>query len=224
MQVVVRMKVKPGTGAAVLESLVYIRNTKIAGYDVTNGPSAPSSHSLPEIKLPEVPEYEQYGSNKPAAAAQQPAAAADGKHNSSIAAKPDAAKKAAAVALEEQILSQQDDTLATFDGSNNITAAAAGAAAASAGGDTAAAGAAAGDVASSLLPAGLKSAPLAKILQYTSKHLLRCYPSGWRMIDNTNPDPTSAWAIGASLGALNWQLWDEPVWTNVAFFSRFNSR
>jgi hypothetical protein len=31
---------------------------------------------------------------------------------------------------------------------------------------------------SSSLPAGLKSAHLAAVFQYTSKHLLRCYPSG----------------------------------------------
>lgn len=239
LQVVIRSKVKPGAGAPELESLVYICNSKIASYDVTNGPSVPSSHSLPETKLPEIPEYARYGSDRPAAAAEQPAVAAkqpaaakagggaaNGKHSNAAAAaagREDLAQRAAAVAKEEKFSAQQDDTL-TPDDQDTATAAAASAATAAAGGETAAAGVAASNAASSTLPISLKSAPLAKVFEYTSKHLLRCYPSGWRMIDNTNPDPTNPWAIGASLAALNWQLWDEAVWTNVAFFSRHNSR
>lgn len=45
---------------------------------------------------------------------------------------------------------------------------------------------------------------LAAVLAYTSKHLLRCYPSAWRMLDNSNPNPAGAWAYGVSLAALNW--------------------
>jgi hypothetical protein len=52
--------------------------------------------------------------------------------------------------------------------------------------------------------AGLSRPPLASVLAYTSKHLLRCYPSAWRMVNNSNPNPAAAWACGVSLAALNW--------------------
>jgi hypothetical protein len=45
---------------------------------------------------------------------------------------------------------------------------------------------------------------LGAVLVYTSKHLLRCYPSAWRMLDNSNPNPAAAWSYGVSLAALNW--------------------
>ncbi|KAF6256295.1 hypothetical protein COO60DRAFT_1530352 [Scenedesmus sp. NREL 46B-D3] len=31
-----------------------------------------------------------------------------------------------------------------------------------------------------------------------------------------------AWSVGASLAALNWQLWDAAIWINQAFFSQAN--
>jgi len=47
---------------------------------------------------------------------------------------------------------------------------------------------------------------------------------GWRMVDNSNYNPCLPWSLGFSLAALNVQLWDEPVWTNNAFFSQQNNR
>ena len=41
---------------------------------------------------------------------------------------------------------------------------------------------------------------------YSRKHLLRIYPAGWR-VDSGNHDPALAWSLGASLAALNWQVW-----------------
>jgi hypothetical protein len=67
--------------------------------------------------------------------------------------------------------------------------------------------------------AGLAKPALASVLQYTSRHLLRCYPSAWHMLDNSNPNPAAAWACGVSLAALNWQLWDQAVWVNEGFFA-----
>lgn len=59
-KVVICMKVKEGATAPQLERLVYMRNTKISGYDVGSGPATPGSHSLPDNKLPAVPEYAAY--------------------------------------------------------------------------------------------------------------------------------------------------------------------
>ncbi|KAF8073216.1 AE7 [Scenedesmus sp. PABB004] len=213
-KVLLRMKVKPGAGAAELEELVYIRNSKIAGYDVAAGPDAPASHSLPDNKLPECPEYEAFsapgGGGAGARAASLSGAlrgvvkSASGRGAAASGgggggADGDAADVAAA-RDELALAGERDDTLTSGGG---------GAAAAAAGGEA--------------LPASLRSAPLASVLAYTAKHLVRCYPSGWRMVNNSNPNPCAAWALGASLAALNWQLWDEPMWTNTAFFSRFGA-
>lgn len=54
------------------------------------------------------------------------------------------------------------------------------------------------------LDADVSKPDLAAVLRYTSKHLLRCYPSAWRMLDNSNPNPAGAWSYGISLAALNW--------------------
>lgn len=42
---------------------------------------------------------------------------------------------------------------------------------------------------------------------------MRVYPGGKR-INSSNYDPMLAWVRGASLAALNWQSWEEPLWTN----------
>jgi hypothetical protein len=60
---------------------------------------------------------------------------------------------------------------------------------------------------------------LSAVLRYGAKHLLRVYPGAWHMLQNTNLSPEKAWSYGASLAALNWQLWDEPVAVNLAFFT-----
>jgi hypothetical protein len=52
--------------------------------------------------------------------------------------------------------------------------------------------------------ADISKPDLAAVLVYTGKHLLRCYPSAWRMLDNSNPNPAAAWSYGVSLAALNW--------------------
>lgn len=58
---------------------------------------------------------------------------------------------------------------------------------------------------------------LLEAFAYTSAHLLRVYPAGWR-IASGNYDPSPAWSLGASFVALNWQAWDKPVWINEAKF------
>jgi hypothetical protein len=55
-----------------------------------------------------------------------------------------------------------------------------------------------------MYPADVSKPDLAAVLSYTSKHLLRCYPSAWRMLDNSNPNPAGVWSYGISLAALNW--------------------
>jgi hypothetical protein len=59
-------------------------------------------------------------------------------------------------------------------------------------------------LAASALSADVTKPDLAAVLSYTSKHLMRCYPSAWRMLDNSNPNPAGAWSYGISLAALNW--------------------
>ncbi len=51
--------------------------------------------------------------------------------------------------------------------------------------------------------------------KYSSRHLMRVYPAGWR-VGSGNYDPNLAWNMGASLAALNIQECDKPVWINQA--------
>ena len=56
---------------------------------------------------------------------------------------------------------------------------------------------------------------LLEVFRYTSRHLMRVYPAGWR-VDSSNYNPFEAWVRGASLAALNWQNWAKPLWFNQA--------
>ncbi|GLC40956.1 hypothetical protein PLESTB_000962700 [Pleodorina starrii] len=75
--------------------------------------------------------------------------------------------------------------------------------------------------ASELNAAGTGGHPVAGSLQelyaYTSRHLARVYPAGWR-VTSGNYNPMRAWVRGASLAALNWQVWDKALWANEARF------
>lgn len=63
-----------------------------------------------------------------------------------------------------------------------------------------------------------KTPPLSDVLRYNSRHLLRAYPSAWRMLDNSNYNPATAWSLGVSIAALNWQLRGYPLWINQGLF------
>ncbi len=52
-----------------------------------------------------------------------------------------------------------------------------------------------------------------ELYTYTSMHLMRVYPGGWR-VRSDNYNPMAAWVRGASLAALNWQNWAKPMWIN----------
>ncbi|KAG2445371.1 hypothetical protein HYH02_008836 [Chlamydomonas schloesseri] len=56
-----------------------------------------------------------------------------------------------------------------------------------------------------------------ELYTYTGKHLMRVYPAGWR-ITSGNYNPMTAWIRGASFAALNWQVWDKPLWCNAGKF------
>lgn len=56
--------------------------------------------------------------------------------------------------------------------------------------------------------------PHQELYTYTGKHLMRVYPAGWR-ITSGNYNPMTAWIRGASFAALNWQVWDKPLWCNA---------
>ncbi|KAG2502089.1 hypothetical protein HYH03_000581 [Edaphochlamys debaryana] len=56
-----------------------------------------------------------------------------------------------------------------------------------------------------------------ELYAYTTKHMMRVYPAGWR-VDSGNYNPMAAWVRGASLAALNWQVWDKPLWINSGRF------
>eukprot|EP00798_Chlamydomonas_sp_ICE-L_P030754 gene30754-35791_t len=59
--------------------------------------------------------------------------------------------------------------------------------------------------------------PFAQLIDCNNKHLVRIYPSNWR-VDSSNYNPISAWSLGASIAALNWQVWDKGMWINEARF------
>lgn len=63
----------------------------------------------------------------------------------------------------------------------------------------------------------LESGTIQEVYAYSSKHMLRVYPAGWR-VGSSNYNPTIAWSAGACFAALNWQNWDEPLWINEGFF------
>jgi len=58
----------------------------------------------------------------------------------------------------------------------------------------------------------------AVMLAFTSRHLLRCYPAGHRVMSD-NCDPSTAWSVGAQMVALNFQANDKPTWMNRGKFS-----
>jgi len=64
----------------------------------------------------------------------------------------------------------------------------------------------------------LSSSQESTVQGFSSKHLLRTYPGGQRILSN-NYDPSLAWTVGASLVALNFQANDRYVWVNDAKFS-----
>eukprot|EP00775_Hariotina_reticulata_P008795 gene8795-8974_t len=246
-KIVIRTKVKPTT-APELARLVYICNSSISSYDVVAGPVLPSSHSVPDSKLPQdVPEFgsdyskeavaEQRGlthslssmkNNLRQAVSSKESKAAHSTVKAQTLSTDAAAKcsmepmPSVEVAVHElQVAALQDDTLALQP--DMMPGGAAGSKALPGAADNEAMKMVAEANESSSLPAGLKMVHLAAVFHYTSKHLLRCYPSGWRMVDNSNYNPFLPWSLGFSLAALNVQLWDEPVWTNNAFFSQQNN-
>jgi hypothetical protein len=263
------MKVKDTTNPE-LAKLVYIRNTSIKGYDTAAGPAAPASHSLPETKLPSVPEYagmQETGGSKHGAVRKLSSyrtKSNKGDSRSSLGSQSRAADdsfdqgrkvsgddlepmtRAAATADSGELMTAPQDVTATVETKEGVASghepkATSRSTAASPTGrraDKKQAATAAEVVAAELQKeaeeddtcydddtsitgdCGLKTPALANVLRYALKHLLRVYPSGKRMLDNSNPSPMPSWAVGASLAALNWQLADEPMWINEAFFAR----
>ncbi|GLI70261.1 hypothetical protein VaNZ11_015108 [Volvox africanus] len=70
-----------------------------------------------------------------------------------------------------------------------------------------------------LLPGerGMVAGSLQELYTYTSRHMARVYPALWR-VTSGNYNPMRAWVRGASLAALNWQVWDKALWCNEAKF------
>ncbi|KXZ52101.1 hypothetical protein GPECTOR_10g1124 [Gonium pectorale] len=58
---------------------------------------------------------------------------------------------------------------------------------------------------------------LQQLYAYTCRHLMRVYPAGWRVMSG-NYNPMKAWVRGASLAALNWQVWDKALRINQGKF------
>ncbi|KAG7462450.1 hypothetical protein MATL_G00184980 [Megalops atlanticus] len=56
-----------------------------------------------------------------------------------------------------------------------------------------------------------------KLIQHTTRQLLRTYPAATR-IDSTNPNPLTFWLHGIQLVALNYQTNDLPLQLNAAMF------
>ena len=254
------MKVKDTTNPD-LAQIVYIRNTGIKGYDITAGPATPASHSLPETKLPAVPEYavtldggRSHSMLKKASSARHAKSVKSGDSRSSIGSQN---PKAAEDSFDQgRKVSGNLDAVTTSAAPQDVTATVETMDTAKPervksgthgwgwqggkdrGKDAAAAAEAAAaqlqeaeeqddtcfdDEASVTGDCSLKTPALANVLRYSLKHLLRVYPSGKRMLNNSNPSPMPSWAVGASLAALNWQLADEPMWINEAFFARQES-
>ncbi|EFJ53227.1 hypothetical protein VOLCADRAFT_86296 [Volvox carteri f. nagariensis] len=65
---------------------------------------------------------------------------------------------------------------------------------------------------------GMVAGSLQELYTFTSRHLARVYPAMWR-VTSGNYNPMRAWVRGASLAALNWQVWDKALWCNEAKFS-----
>ncbi|GFR43349.1 hypothetical protein Agub_g4271 [Astrephomene gubernaculifera] len=65
--------------------------------------------------------------------------------------------------------------------------------------------------------ADMVAGSIRELYTYTSRHLMRVYPAGWRVLSG-NYSPMRAWVRGASLAALNWQVWDEALWCNQGKF------
>ncbi|KXZ48189.1 hypothetical protein GPECTOR_30g285 [Gonium pectorale] len=58
---------------------------------------------------------------------------------------------------------------------------------------------------------------LQQLYACTCRHLMRVYPAGWRVMSG-NYNPMKAWVRGASLAALNWQVWDKALRINQGKF------
>lgn len=63
----------------------------------------------------------------------------------------------------------------------------------------------------------------AKLEKHNMKHLMRVYPSGWR-VQSSNPDPLVFWRRGVQMVALNWQTYDLPMQMNEAMFASGTDR
>jgi phosphatidylinositol phospholipase C, delta len=57
-----------------------------------------------------------------------------------------------------------------------------------------------------------------ELVQFTKKHLLRCYPGGLRLLSD-NADPNMAWSVGTSIVALNFQGKDRAIFMNRGKFA-----
>ena len=57
----------------------------------------------------------------------------------------------------------------------------------------------------------------ATMLDFTGRHLLRCYPNR-RRVTSQNFDPSLAWSMGAQMVALNFQTNDLAMWLNRGKF------
>ena len=58
----------------------------------------------------------------------------------------------------------------------------------------------------------------AQLEKHNMHHLMRVYPSGWR-VQSSNPDPLLFWRRGVQMMALNWQTYDLPMQMNDAMFA-----
>eukprot|EP00013_Stygamoeba_regulata_P022194 CAMPEP_0177644390 /NCGR_PEP_ID=MMETSP0447-20121125/8663_1 /TAXON_ID=0 /ORGANISM="Stygamoeba regulata, Strain BSH-02190019" /LENGTH=506 /DNA_ID=CAMNT_0019146749 /DNA_START=55 /DNA_END=1575 /DNA_ORIENTATION=- len=56
-----------------------------------------------------------------------------------------------------------------------------------------------------------------EFVRFNQQFLTRIYPKGTRF-DSTNYDPTSWWALGSHMVALNFQTGDKHLWTNAGKF------
>ena len=62
-----------------------------------------------------------------------------------------------------------------------------------------------------------------KLLDYTSRQILRSYPNGTRF-DSSNYNPEAFWRHGTQMVALNFQMADLPQQLNMALFNMFGKR
>lgn len=63
----------------------------------------------------------------------------------------------------------------------------------------------------------------AQLEKHNMHHLMRVYPSGWR-VTSSNPNPLIFWRRGVQMMALNWQTYDLPMQMNGAMFASGSDR